>query len=237
MDARACLHCGASLEGKQKDAKYCSKQCKSQASFLRFAARSRGEDVPLIEYHRQRTICPYCGEIVKAYQRVYCNSEHARLHRTRHKQVVHVPPDRVHPLVRLERKVPKESRARLFYAGWCFNCGEAFIAPASGGPSIYCSSICGRRSAHAKRRARKADAVCEPIYRQKIYNRDQWVCQLCMTPIDRAQTAPQPLAPTLDHVIPLALGGSHTMSNMQAAHFICNCTKGDRVTDDVRLTA
>jgi 5-methylcytosine-specific restriction endonuclease McrA len=30
-------------------------------------------------------------------------------------------------------------------------------------------------------------------------------------------------------VIPIARGGGHTMTNIKAAHFICNSTKSDRL--------
>jgi 5-methylcytosine-specific restriction endonuclease McrA len=36
------------------------------------------------------------------------------------------------------------------------------------------------------------------------------------------------MAPTIDHVLALAAGGTHEMANVQAAHFICNSLKGDR---------
>jgi 5-methylcytosine-specific restriction endonuclease McrA len=37
-----------------------------------------------------------------------------------------------------------------------------------------------------------------------------------------------PTAPTVDHIIPLARGGSHTWDNVQLAHHLCNSLKGDR---------
>lgn len=40
---------------------------------------------------------------------------------------------------------------------------------------------------------------------------------------------PDRLAPTLDHIIPLAAGGTHEPSNCQCAHFSCNSAKGARV--------
>jgi 5-methylcytosine-specific restriction endonuclease McrA len=58
--------------------------------------------------------------------------------------------------------------------------------------------------------------------------RDGWTCQLCLDPIDPALRVPDPMAATLDHVVPLAQGGSHSMQNLQAAHFMCNYMKGDR---------
>ncbi|WP_032794588.1 HNH endonuclease [Streptomyces sp. W007] len=65
--------------------------------------------------------------------------------------------------------------------------------------------------------------------RARVMERDGWLCHLCGEPIDRTQTAPEPHAPTLDHVIPIARGGGHTMTNIKAAHFICNSSKSDQL--------
>jgi hypothetical protein len=35
----------------------------------------------------------------------------------------------------------------------------------------------------------------------------------------------------------LALGGEHSYRNVQLAHFICNCRKGDRLEGQIRLAA
>jgi 5-methylcytosine-specific restriction endonuclease McrA len=71
--------------------------------------------------------------------------------------------------------------------------------------------------------------MVEPVYRYKIFEQDEWTCQLCGLPVDREAEVPSPLAPTIDHIIPLAKGGTHEPSNAQCAHFICNSTKCDRV--------
>jgi 5-methylcytosine-specific restriction endonuclease McrA len=48
---------------------------------------------------------------------------------------------------------------------------------------------------------------------------------------------PEPLAPTIDHIIALANGGTHEPTNVQCAHFICNATKGAREQQQLVLTA
>jgi 5-methylcytosine-specific restriction endonuclease McrA len=47
--------------------------------------------------------------------------------------------------------------------------------------------------------------------------------------VQRTERVPHPLAPTLDHIVPLARGGHHTRDNTQCAHFSCNTRKGARV--------
>lgn len=36
------------------------------------------------------------------------------------------------------------------------------------------------------------------------------------------------MSASLDHVVPLSLGGAHTPENTQASHLICNGRKGNR---------
>lgn len=64
------------------------------------------------------------------------------------------------------------------------------------------------------------------VYRSKIFERDGWRCQLCRKPVRRTAVVPHPLAPTLDHIVPLAAGGLHEPANVQTAHFICNSVRG-----------
>jgi 5-methylcytosine-specific restriction endonuclease McrA len=46
------------------------------------------------------------------------------------------------------------------------------------------------------------------------------------------------MSPSLDHVIPLAMGGDHVEENLQCAHLICNSTKAANPSDQqLRLRA
>lgn len=85
----------------------------------------------------------------------------------------------------------------------------------------------------ARRRARKRGAVRAPFRRLDIFERDGWLCYLCARPLARAEVVPHPLAPTIDHVIPLARSGAHAPWNVRAAHFLCNSAKSDRVAEGV----
>lgn len=76
-----------------------------------------------------------------------------------------------------------------------------------------------------KRRARKRDAYVADVRRADIYVRDKYRCMLCGKKLRMDAAVPHPLAPTIDHIIPLAVGGTHEPANAQAAHFICNARK------------
>jgi 5-methylcytosine-specific restriction endonuclease McrA len=53
------------------------------------------------------------------------------------------------------------------------------------------------------------------------------VCHLCGLPIDPELQAPHPLSFSLDHLVPLALGGARDdPSNVAPAHRLCNMKRG-----------
>lgn len=113
-----------------------------------------------------------------------------------------------------------------FVAGPCASCGIPIVARRSA--IRWCSKKCKQSQKAARRRAIKRDAYVEDVSRQKIFERDRWRCRLCNQKVAADQVAPHPLAPVLDHIIPLARGGTHEAANVQCAHFLCNSVKSDR---------
>lgn len=73
---------------------------------------------------------------------------------------------------------------------------------------------------------RRVYATGEKIDRLAIFERDGWTCQLCDKPVDKMLRFPLAMAATLDHIIPLCQGGTHTSDNVQLAHAVCNFLKG-----------
>ena len=59
----------------------------------------------------------------------------------------------------------------------------------------------------------------------------QTVCGICGKPVDFSYKNPHPLAPTVDHIIPVSKGGHPSdISNLQLAHRCCNRQKSDRIS-------
>jgi hypothetical protein len=79
-----------------------------------------------------------------------------------------------------------------------------------------------------KRRRVMADTAVEPIVSDDIFERDGWICHLCGNPVDPFAFHPHPESPSLDHIIPLSLGGTHTHDNVACSHLRCNTSKGNR---------
>lgn len=84
-----------------------------------------------------------------------------------------------------------------------------------------------RRAHKAKRRAVERGLEADRIDPIKVFERDGWRCHLCgcKTP-KRLRGTCELSAPELDHVVPLALGGTHTWGNVACACRKCNGEKG-----------
>lgn len=132
----------------------------------------------------------------------------------------------------------------------CECCGEEFYSLYA--ESLYCSEKCKRKAkklrwkarypqkakersklhrSKYKERAKKYGGIYESgITRIKVVERDNYICQICgktCNPEDNRWGSFGPDYPTLDHIIPLSKGGSHTWDNVQCACGMCNSTKSD----------
>ncbi len=55
-------------------------------------------------------------------------------------------------------------------------------------------------------------------------------CGICGNPVDKRIKSPKPLAPCVDHIIPIAKGGHPSdIDNLQLAHWSCNRQKSDKL--------
>lgn len=89
-----------------------------------------------------------------------------------------------------------------------------------------------------RRRARKANAPrVERVDLIAVFERDNWICWICGEPAPRSLRGKRhPMAPTGDHVIPLARGGDHTAVNVRCAHATCNFSKCDKLPSEMGLS-
>ena len=63
---------------------------------------------------------------------------------------------------------------------------------------------------------------------KRVMKRDGGICKLCGKPVDITDRNGKGIGnkyPTVDHIIPINKGGSHTWKNVQLAHMICNAHK------------
>lgn len=134
---------------------------------------------------------------------------------------------------------------RTFVSGHCAECGDYFTAESWTGEARYCSTSCSQRFNgrlnRAVRRARKNGAsIDRGLTWRTVAARDGTDCYLCHQPTDDNDYEVHPTGaimvgpayPSLDHVVPLSRGGSHTFDNAQLAHMRCNSLKSDSLLAD-----
>jgi 5-methylcytosine-specific restriction endonuclease McrA len=114
----------------------------------------------------------------------------------------------------------------------CLWCGrECPKLEKTGRPRRYCGPPCKQRAYELRRLASALgltpETQCDAVEPLRVYWRDKWRCGLCHEKVDRALRYPNPLCASLDHVIPLSRGGTHTYANVQCAHLRCNVLKNN----------
>lgn len=112
----------------------------------------------------------------------------------------------------------------------CADCGIVFAR--TGTQDRRCPDCRSRRHAIAERersRRRGRHWGGTPALRRAVFNRDGWKCHLCQKKIDAAVAWPNPWSASVDHIIPIAVGGTDEFENLAASHLRCNTKKGRRI--------
>ena len=140
---------------------------------------------------------------------------------------------------RLSRKIGNETTKRLAIHV-CKNCGVEFCQMVTGYNSeIYCSERCQIRWLNRTRSEKRYKTLMSrrhdnSISLERLFKRDKGICYLCGELCDwndgyfKDETfVAGNNYPSVDHVIPVTRGGTHTWDNIRLAHRICNTIKRD----------
>lgn len=121
----------------------------------------------------------------------------------------------------------------------CFVCGDKYIKMLGDNNNMCtCSDECqdifkteSRHNIKSRRRLRiKKNGGFEFIIRDLVFESDKYECQICGRKTKRSlRGTSEDLAPELDHVIPLSMGGKHIYSNVQTLCRRCNIKKSDNL--------
>lgn len=128
---------------------------------------------------------------------------------------------------RLEaRRVRRE--ARLARARDYWRRTHPSTRPISFDPEVQASKRRARRHAAfaAERSPRGRACIVETFDPREIFERDGWRCHVCGEDVSREVGAHDQDA-TIDHLIPVVLGGDHSRSNVALAHRLCNSSRAD----------
>lgn len=74
----------------------------------------------------------------------------------------------------------------------------------------------------------KAAITGDTFDRWDIWTRDFGACGLCGQPADKENWH-------LDHIVPIARGGTHTLDNVQVSHPLCNMRKGKKLVSELQV--
>ncbi len=86
-----------------------------------------------------------------------------------------------------------------------------------------------RNEYHHRREARKLGLRHEVVNPASVWERDAGQCYLCEQEVTPDRRFPDPRSPSMDHVIPLDLGGAHAFDNIALTHLRCNLSKKNRL--------
>lgn len=128
------------------------------------------------------------------------------------------------------------TRLRWLLPKVCFGCGFSFNRYDQGSRCNDCKRTRAINQRQLRRLRKKGDGAYESgIDYKKLYAAGDGRCAICGHPCDNPSVwlswdrlTWMPNAPTVDHIIALANGGTHTWDNVQLACNECNSHKGDR---------
>ena len=141
-----------------------------------------------------------------------------------------------------ERMLKREQAKKKQRVCICKRCGKEFVGYTK---QIYCSKICARRQSDANaehlRRMRSNNKVHDVISLQMLVSRDKGKCWICGKKIDysdhRVRKDGTFIAgknyPSIDHVVALSIGGTHTWNNVRLAHMKCNNAKSNKTIGEL----
>lgn len=213
-----CQHCGKMYRPKRNDRlTYCSREC----YFKELKANVRYLVKPAYNPIYQLT-CEVCGkEFIHKNSAIKTCSNKCK--KKRNAKISMKQYRKSNPLEVVE----------------CKECGKVFEQEVQANQS-YCSRKCGHkqigRITKAKRKARLRSLPYENIDPIVIFERDNWVCQLCGDRTLKSKRGTcHDRAPELDHIVPISKGGHHIESNVQCSCRKCNYTKGGQILGQLRL--
>ena len=144
-------------------------------------------------------------------------------------------------MLRMEEEQQRISRLieRRLATRVCKNCGTEYSIASSGYNSEkFCSKKCAKRWAMRIKNDRRVKRMAKrkhdnDITLERLYSKDRGICYLCGKPCDWKDMDSEGNAhnnyPSIDHVIPLSKGGTHTWDNIKLAHRGCNTAKRDKI--------
>ena len=216
-----CQHCGNEYHPKEKNRdKYCTRECSDkQKAIDKIAKVEHKEDLKSINF------CVHCGLVHSTSRTSYC-SDKCRIESGRIKS----------------RNYQNTQRKSEYKTVECKCCGEQFMQEYKKS-KVYCTDECRKTyiNTHSKIRRRELLRLNGPIdygiSLKHLIEKDNNTCHICGMSCNNSDfhitieghfiTGDN--YPSIDHVIPVSKGGTHTHDNVKLAHFKCNSIKSNNI--------
>lgn len=215
---KICIICGNKFETYREAVKCCSSEC-TKKNHSNNSNRSRSG--------QRDSRCKYTWDEYVAKVRTEAEERQAQKEKEK----------AINNTIRIIWAIAEKKKDKI-----CPICGSVFHSEYPN--KIYCSKKCATKNRDKKRkrnnkfkgknirsRCRKYGVYYDPSVKPElVFARDKMVCKICgfnCDSGDRTWGSFGPYSPSVDHIIALANGGTHTWDNVQTAHVICNSYKRD----------
>jgi len=210
-----CIECKGSFFGYNKRM-YCSGKCQSAEMKRKATRRSLAKRLTkALDTNRHKT-CTHCDSYFYAHtiSKTFCSEECYRTYLT-------------------------DTKVRVSYNHKCRECGKHYTNnyKRSAGCSDKCKGRYSNRRDETNRRnkLRENGKIDWDISVERLSKRDKGLCYLCKSKTNlndytydsNGYFIAGDYYPSVDHVLPVSKGGTHTWDNIKLAHRICNSLKSD----------
>ena len=137
---------------------------------------------------------------------------------------------------KINKELEKILQSEQISMSICEQCGNMFL-----GNKKYCCLKCERKANNKRNELKKRKRINEngnadyTISLEKLIKRDNNICYLCGKECNLEDYTYQNnyfiagnYYPSIEHVVPISKGGTHTWDNVRLAHRICNTLKGNK---------
>jgi hypothetical protein len=258
MSDRSCLFCNSTFSPKRIDSFFCSEPCRSKSNRLKRIEKHKKEGnrcstegcdkhvyiKNLCHAHYSKSMylakdwknkeCLHCKSkfVANGKAQKFCSRKCAYTHNQR--QIGVKPAHRVSMSVCKECGVEFKPRKTEFSTFCSRECSFVHISKTGNRKGNRYSDA--EKSCKERRKRRIKENGREHIVKTKVFERDKWTCHICGCKTPKSKRGTMSMnSPELDHIIPIAVGGSHTYSNVACACKRCNIKKSTKPLGQLNL--
>ena len=256
---KTCKICGKKYKSSHKNSVTCSKQCANEwqtrtykgSAIKKFNDRNKGCYFYLNGYEKYESDiyarCVQCNSVIhlgKGVMRKVARDcpECARQARRKTEWDAMVFKEENTRKRKIEKEKKRLSKIKNREVNKkCLHCGETFIT--TNGKKKYCSKRCCNRAGEKKKeivkrmREKRNGNIDWNISLELLAKRDKGICHICKRKIDWTdfKTTKEGAFialknyPSIDHVYPISMGGTHTWENVRLSHKRCNEVKSNKM--------